>query len=184
MGSGSGRRGGVVTQRSAKPCTPVQFRSSPPTASGIRPKLGRNACIRARLCYSRAAFLGSSVVEQPAVNRLVAGSNPARGAKSFQDLAKALRGAVFVSGCVGVRRAPGNCTRKRHTNWVGTPFPRFPAIARLRDPHDLTIGERNHQFRFEISRPDIFRSAPDAYFYEAEYFRDYSDDPIFAGDDL
>ena len=28
----------------------------------------------------RALFLGSSVVEQPAVNRLVAGSNPARGA--------------------------------------------------------------------------------------------------------
>ena len=30
----------------------------------------------------RASFPGSSVVEQPAVNRLVAGSNPARGAKS------------------------------------------------------------------------------------------------------
>jgi hypothetical protein len=29
-------------------------------------------------------FPGSSVVEQPAVNRLVAGSNPARGAKYFQ----------------------------------------------------------------------------------------------------
>jgi hypothetical protein len=40
------------------------------------------------LCYTQpgakhwfALFLGSSVVEQPAVNRLVAGSNPARGAK-------------------------------------------------------------------------------------------------------
>ncbi len=30
-------------------------------------------------CYNRA-FLGSSVVERPAVNRVVAGSNPARGA--------------------------------------------------------------------------------------------------------
>ena len=29
---------------------------------------------------SAAVFPGSSVVEQPAVNRLVAGSNPARGA--------------------------------------------------------------------------------------------------------
>jgi hypothetical protein len=28
------------------------------------------------------------VVEQPAVNRLVAGSNPARGANSFNNLAK------------------------------------------------------------------------------------------------
>ena len=42
---------------------------------------------RERLCYMRAfiapsrLFPGSSAVEQPAVNRLVAGSNPARGAK-------------------------------------------------------------------------------------------------------
>jgi hypothetical protein len=41
----------------------------------------------ARVCYTpprhslaAAPFPGSSVVEQPAVNRLVAGSNPARGA--------------------------------------------------------------------------------------------------------
>ena len=32
-------------------------------------------------------FPGSSVVEQPAVNRLVAGSNPARGANIFKHLA-------------------------------------------------------------------------------------------------
>src|SRR5689334_1490843 len=41
-------------------------------------------CKPERLCYSggglRRLFPGSSVVEQPAVNRLVAGSNPARGA--------------------------------------------------------------------------------------------------------
>src|SRR3978361_1800716 len=44
-------------------------------------------CKPRRLCYTQpgakhcfALFLGSSVVEQPAVNRLVAGSNPARGA--------------------------------------------------------------------------------------------------------
>ena len=37
--------------------------------------------IRAR---AAALFPGSSVVEQPAVNRLVAGSNPARGAKLNQ----------------------------------------------------------------------------------------------------
>ena len=39
--------------------------------------------IRAR---AAALFPGSSVVEQPAVNRLVAGSNPARGAKLNQWL--------------------------------------------------------------------------------------------------
>jgi hypothetical protein len=45
------------------------------------------------LCYTQpgakhwfALFLGSSVVEQPAVNRLVAGSNPARGAKHLNHL--------------------------------------------------------------------------------------------------
>jgi hypothetical protein len=43
---------------------------------------------RAALLYASrtlllALFLGSSVVEQPAVNRLVAGSNPARGAKLY-----------------------------------------------------------------------------------------------------
>jgi hypothetical protein len=36
-----------------------------------------------------ASFLGSSAVEQPAVNRLVAGSNPARGASNFQKTLKA-----------------------------------------------------------------------------------------------
>ena len=42
------------------------------------------------LCYSGSLltpFPGSSVVEQPAVNRLVAGSNPARGAKKIKGLA-------------------------------------------------------------------------------------------------
>lgn len=32
------------------------------------------------LVHNESPFPGSSVVEQPAVNRLVAGSNPARGA--------------------------------------------------------------------------------------------------------
>ncbi len=36
----------------------------------------------------RALFPGSSVVEQPAVNRLVAGSNPARGARTIKDLGR------------------------------------------------------------------------------------------------
>ena len=47
-------------------------------------------CKPDRLCYSRAlasaVFPGSSAVEQPAVNRLVAGSNPARGANIFNNI--------------------------------------------------------------------------------------------------
>jgi hypothetical protein len=34
------------------------------------------------------------VVEQPAVNRLVAGSNPARGAKNFNSIAVGVRRQV------------------------------------------------------------------------------------------
>ena len=97
-----GPRGGVVTQRSAKPCTPVQFRTWPPfhptrvrdldspaawagVARGLRLRKALGFARLAWFCYSRTrlgAFPGSSAVEQPAVNRSVAGSNPARGAKS------------------------------------------------------------------------------------------------------
>ncbi len=35
------RRGGVVTQRSAKPFTPVQFRSAPPDSQGEWNKFAR-----------------------------------------------------------------------------------------------------------------------------------------------
>ena len=41
--------------------------------------------MRAFIAPSRL-FPGSSAVEQPAVNRLVAGSNPARGANWIKDL--------------------------------------------------------------------------------------------------
>lgn len=53
-----------------------------------RPAGSRRLSKRDRLCYMRAfiapsrLFPGSSAVEQPAVNRLVAGSNPARGANA------------------------------------------------------------------------------------------------------
>ena len=46
----------------------------------------REAFVIGRLLSKSAVFPGSSAVEQPAVNRLVAGSNPARGAKLFQLL--------------------------------------------------------------------------------------------------
>ena len=50
---------------------------------------------RRRVIGRRSVFPGSSVVEQPAVNRLVAGSNPARGAKLFQTPENARAGAAF-----------------------------------------------------------------------------------------
>jgi hypothetical protein len=50
------------------------------------------------LCYTQPArtlFLGSSVVEQPAVNRLVAGSNPARGANTINHFCGRLRAICY-----------------------------------------------------------------------------------------
>jgi hypothetical protein len=45
--------------------------------------------IRSRLANDRfALFLGSSAVEHSTVNRMVAGSNPARGANHINDLAR------------------------------------------------------------------------------------------------
>ena len=46
-------------------------------------------------------FLGSSAVEQPAVNRLVAGSNPARGAIFFKGLAGLFSLKIEVSCPLG-----------------------------------------------------------------------------------
>ena len=50
------------------------------------------------LALAPGLFPGSSVVEQPAVNRLVAGSNPARGAKQIKVLAAKNRVAGEASG--------------------------------------------------------------------------------------
>jgi hypothetical protein len=61
------------------------------------------------LCYTQpgakhccALFLGSSVVEQPAVNRLVAGSNPARGAKHLNHLSETAQLDCFADA-IGIR---------------------------------------------------------------------------------
>ena len=75
-------------ERRKQPTTPF-FRTG-----GFRPSFNPGAgtadlvlCKRARLCYTLRArerlfrlFLGSSAVEHSTVNRMVAGSNPARGA--------------------------------------------------------------------------------------------------------
>ncbi len=72
---------------------------------------------RTPLLYARglhtSAFPGSSVVEQPAVNRLVAGSNPARGAKSTSTLGPKFRDTA--PGLCGGLRVPGPTP----TSWAG-----------------------------------------------------------------
>ncbi len=68
--------------------------NTPLSHSRISPDFGRFTLCKTRcLCYRRpiaasAVFLGSSAVEHSTVNRMVAGSNPARGANKFNHLSK------------------------------------------------------------------------------------------------
>jgi len=64
----------------------------PCTAARIRTLQREEAFVIAGCCRSEAMFRGSSVVEQPAVNRLVVGSNPTRGAKLNQRLRRIFEG--------------------------------------------------------------------------------------------
>jgi hypothetical protein len=78
-------RGGVVTQRTANPRTPVRFRAWPPLSSSFDVLRCWGAALGKYLASSRPRFIagpfpGSSAVEQRTVNARVAGSNPARGA--------------------------------------------------------------------------------------------------------
>src|SRR5690348_4611719 len=85
------------------------------------------------VCYTRgtvvrcvaSSFPGSSVVEQPAVNRLVAGSNPARGAK--QDGVFRVSGdrrGDAVGSSLSTRR---RCNGRRRAERAGV----TPRIARI-----------------------------------------------------
>ena len=69
---------------------PLFFGLIPPNARGKPRKLGENffwSC-QTRRARHRVLFLGSSVVEQSAVNRLVGGSSPSRGATFSKIYAK------------------------------------------------------------------------------------------------
>ena len=68
-------------------------RPSPGQAGRGKSRWSKPRLFVIRLGILLALFLGSSVVEQPAVNRLVAGSNPARGAKRNQSLRRNSRTA-------------------------------------------------------------------------------------------
>ena len=77
------RGGGVATQRPAKPCTPVRFRSAPPS-----PSLGRRLIRR------------SSVVEQSTVNRSVVSSNLTAGANTKGQLSFLYGRLAFFRLCM------------------------------------------------------------------------------------
>ena len=68
----------------------AKFRAEGPAPPVSVPALGalpkQAGFVIGPLAVASRLFPGSSVVEQPAVNRLVAGSNPARGAKLKQRL--------------------------------------------------------------------------------------------------
>jgi hypothetical protein len=116
------------------PCPARKWATNPCAAAGFRPGPRQRqrrsfGPLQARkaLLYAPARehlfrlFLGSSAVEHSTVNRMVAGSNPARGAKSTQMIAdcfdKAPKGAFLVGAtCRWNRpcRANGNQrTRQR-----------------------------------------------------------------------
>jgi hypothetical protein len=69
------------------------FLSGTPSASVVRFRFQSRSgfVIGNGACAKLGKFPGSSVVEQPAVNRLVAGSNPARGANTYSLLFATVR---------------------------------------------------------------------------------------------
>jgi hypothetical protein len=120
-------RGGVVTQRTANPRTPVQFRAWPPpfpSSMAIWPSAlqGLNPFVIGRSRSLRRVFPGSSVVEQPAVNRLVAGSNPARGATVIQRVQAGARPNNASGRLAGASAAPWRRAREAFP----TPAGRIP----------------------------------------------------------
>jgi hypothetical protein len=98
-------RGGVVTQRTANPCTPVRFRARPPSFSVRRAAVSFDAAaglhFKPGFAKTAAQFPGSSVVEQAAVNRSVAGSNPARGA-NFPIQRRASGALLSAFSCIAI----------------------------------------------------------------------------------
>jgi hypothetical protein len=86
-------------------------------------------CKRNRLCYTQprandwfALFLGSSAVEHPTVNRMVAGSNPARGAKFrfiFNRLLAYADAAPDLARSVSQRRLGPTESRSSGCVWGG-----------------------------------------------------------------
>ena len=136
------RRGCHAAMRAARPVTRATGRlvarrrcaAAPAAAAATSSFASRGAFVIAVAgCFG--LFPGSSVVEQPAVNRLVAGSNPARGAislfcKSIRHPPKAAETAVGEF-------------RSRFPRWLWAPKPpHFSSWIQLIPVSDRHRGER------------------------------------------
>src|SRR5579872_1810264 len=98
-------------------------------------------CYRQRaLCAHAAVFPGSSVVEQPAVNRLVAGSNPARGANAC---------SLLFTTVHGRRKTLARSTMLPDGRpWLSVVVHERPEILLV----DLLVSRRRNEKRWHVGR--------------------------------
>jgi hypothetical protein len=120
-------------------------------------------CKPGGLCYTQpgakhwfALFLGSSVVEQPAVNRLVAGSNPARGAKYFKYLDRTFGARAIARSAMKCL----HCSIHFHDNRDVESFSRFGRLVQEKTKMQSLGGFTVLRFDF----PSLFRSVTMEFF--------------------
>ena len=124
-------------KNAAKSLRPMQFR--PSRAAAENPAIWSFATpegfvIRCRLANDRfALFLGSSAVEHSTVNRMVAGSNPARGAKHLL-----LNQALLETG--PARSGPNFCREAALGGGLGAP--RAGGLRQRPPPRSLLLEHR------------------------------------------
>ena len=98
-------------------------------------------------------FPGSSAVEQPAVNRLVAGSNPARGAKQNQGFSRQSTMQKSAKNQSGATSGATICRLQMFTNtkdlvgYIGSIH--LAAVAATRCHNARHSPAESHPFAFE-----------------------------------
>jgi hypothetical protein len=119
-------------------------------------------CKSKRLCYTLPArehfrsFLGSSAVEHSTVNRMVAGSNPARGASEIKHLAKASEIEIGDRVCTVSTDALPERLRHEFKPWLyaaalillaavafAAPPPRCEDVPRIAIGEVMPLGDRH-----------------------------------------
>ncbi len=80
------RCGGVVTQRSAKPCTPVQFRSAPPNTNVFGATVASQGAKRRLQTLARMAELVYAF-DLKSNGEIHMGSSPISGTKNLENFA-------------------------------------------------------------------------------------------------
>ena len=107
--------------------------------AALRPGNGRRrgALQIARAVAICAAFPGSSVVEQAAVNRWVAGSNPARGARKIKGLALVRTAGRFDNPAIGHVLATSGSGKEARV-----PLRQKKAVAETGDAPDIVEATR------------------------------------------